>query len=188
MGVSWREAKVSDKKYLFEEWWEQCKRTRTMPQHLAEFRWLFDKVAYAEPLRILEIGTEKGGTLFFWSQLLCVVEDSVLVSVDLGDPHTILDLESFPKQPIVIHGNSHDPKVLAQVVKYQPFDFLLIDGDHSYAGVKADYKDYSPLVKPGGLIAFHDIGLVGSVRRFWRQLRGNKQEMCKLMGMGLITK
>ena len=39
----------------------------------------------------------------------------------------------------------------------QPVDFLFIDGDHRYPGVSRDYALYAPLVRPGGLIAFHDI-------------------------------
>ena len=33
-------------------------------------------------------------------------------------------------------------------------DLLFIDGDHSYEGVRQDYKMYSKLVRDGGLIAF----------------------------------
>ncbi|MCS7366302.1 MAG: class I SAM-dependent methyltransferase [archaeon YNP-WB-062] len=36
-------------------------------------------------------------------------------------------------------------------------DFLFIDGDHTYEGVKKDFEMYSPLVRGGGIIAFHDI-------------------------------
>lgn len=36
-------------------------------------------------------------------------------------------------------------------------DFLFIDGDHAYEGVKADFEMYSPLVRKGGLVALHDI-------------------------------
>ena len=37
-----------------------------------------------------------------------------------------------------------------------PFDFLLIDGDHRVRWVLADYHYWSPFVRPGGRIAFHD--------------------------------
>ncbi len=44
---------------------------------------------------------------------------------------------------------------------------LLIDADHSYGGVKADFEKWSPLVAPGGLIIFHDYTMVeGGVARF----------------------
>jgi len=35
-------------------------------------------------------------------------------------------------------------------------DFLWIDGDHSYKGVKRDIQDWVPLVKKNGIICFHD--------------------------------
>jgi MMP 1-O-methyltransferase len=40
-----------------------------------------------------------------------------------------------------------------------PIDLLFIDGDHSYEGVVKDYLDWAPLVKKGGIIAFHDVGI-----------------------------
>jgi predicted O-methyltransferase YrrM len=36
------------------------------------------------------------------------------------------------------------------------FNFLFIDADHSYEGVKEDYLAYFPMMNPGGLVAFHD--------------------------------
>lgn len=36
------------------------------------------------------------------------------------------------------------------------YDVLLIDGDHSYAGVKFDFEHYAPFVSPGGFIIFDD--------------------------------
>jgi len=37
-------------------------------------------------------------------------------------------------------------------------DFIFIDGDHSYDACKADIEAWSPFVKRGGVIAFHDFG------------------------------
>jgi predicted O-methyltransferase YrrM len=39
-----------------------------------------------------------------------------------------------------------------------PQDVLIIDGDHSYEGVKADFANYLPSVKVGGYIIFDDYG------------------------------
>ena len=36
------------------------------------------------------------------------------------------------------------------------FDFVLIDGDHSYEGVKSDFLKIRPYVRSGGVICFHD--------------------------------
>jgi predicted O-methyltransferase YrrM len=46
-----------------------------------------------------------------------------------------------------------------------PIRFLLIDADHSYEGVRADFRLWSPLVMPGGLVVFDDY-LMPEVARF----------------------
>lgn len=37
-----------------------------------------------------------------------------------------------------------------------PIDFLFIDGDHSWEGIDADWRGWSGLVSPGGVVALHD--------------------------------
>jgi hypothetical protein len=36
------------------------------------------------------------------------------------------------------------------------FDLVFIDADHSYEAVKRDWRDWTPKLKIGGLIALHD--------------------------------
>ncbi len=43
----------------------------------------------------------------------------------------------------------------------ETFDALFIDGNHSYEYVKKDYENYRDKVKPGGIIAFHDVNFEG---------------------------
>jgi len=40
----------------------------------------------------------------------------------------------------------------------QPIDLLFIDANHEYPAVLRDFEDWSPFVKHGGVIAFHDVG------------------------------
>lgn len=58
-------------------------------------------------------------------------------------------------------GISHDPATVHKAYQHLAggVDLLFIDGDHQYASVLTDWLLYSPLVKPGGLVAFHDFGL-----------------------------
>ena len=78
-------------------------------------------------------------------------------------------------------------------------DFVFIDGDHTYEGVKSDFLNYGPLVRPGGIIGFHDILPRPElpeiqVFRFWREVREkhNTKEIIgpdgsdKKVGIGLI--
>jgi predicted O-methyltransferase YrrM len=46
---------------------------------------------------------------------------------------------------------ARDPRVVAA-----PFDFVFIDGDHTYEGLRADWVAWSPLIAPGGIVALHD--------------------------------
>ncbi len=58
-------------------------------------------------------------------------------------------------------GMSYDPMTIQKVYQSASggVDLLFIDGDHQYASVLADWLLYSPLVRPGGVVAFHDIAL-----------------------------
>ena len=112
------------------------------------------------PKRILEIGSEHGAGLIFWDRV--VGSEGQVISIDnTGPPHNhrwTMDYSTCTSDMTFIAGNSHDPAVLEQVKNTLtgPLDFIFIDGDHSYAGVKRDFEDYSPLVRKGGLVGFHD--------------------------------
>lgn len=137
------------------------------------------------PRVVLEIGTAKGGTLF----LFCEFSDpkATVVSVDLpaGYPKWKIPLyQSFAGDEQSIHlirSDSHDRRTLEKIrviLGGRPIDFLFVDGDHTYEGVKQDFMMYGPLVRNGGLIAFHDIiagppELAGEVHRFWEEVKEN---------------
>ncbi|MCA8978004.1 MAG: class I SAM-dependent methyltransferase [Planctomycetes bacterium] len=60
-----------------------------------------------------------------------------------------------------VTGCSWDGDTVARVAAFpEPVDLLFIDGGHRFDEVKADWLAYKHLVRPGGIIAFHD-----SVRR-----------------------
>jgi len=62
------------------------------------------------------------------------------------------------------------------------WDYIYIDGDHSYSGVKHDYVSSWSRLKKGGLLGFHDIdvkdqyqGQEYGVRKLWKEIvRKNK--------------
>lgn len=37
-----------------------------------------------------------------------------------------------------------------------PVDFIFIDGDHSFDGLRSDWEAWSPLIAPGGIVMLHD--------------------------------
>lgn len=77
------------------------------------------------------------------------------------------------------HGDSHSAAFVAWRRALGPVDLVLIDGDHRYDAVRADWE--LARRSPCRLIAFHDIvgddpGSAG-VRRLWRELEGDKIEL-----------
>lgn len=44
----------------------------------------------------------------------------------------------------------------AAACDHRPVDFVFIDGDHSEEGLLDDWRAWSPLVEPGGIVALHD--------------------------------
>ncbi len=140
------------------------------------------------PRNILEIGTARGGTLYLLAQV--AAPNAQIVSLDLpggafgkGYADSKIPLfQSFANagQTIqCVRADSHNPttrSTVEQLFNHKPLDFLFIDGDHTYEGVAQDFEMYAPLVKPEGLIAFHDIvpgpsGRVGGVPQFWSETK-----------------
>jgi len=167
-------------------------------QNPYEIEALYKRVCELNPRRVLEIGTARGGTLYLWAQ--AAAEDATLVSVDLpgGDfggayPQARVPFyQAFAREQQHMHllrEDSHQTTTLEQVTSLfgeHEIDFAFIDGDHTYEGVKQDFEMYGPLVRPGGIIGFHDIvdrpdvpGL--EVNRFWDEIK-QKYEAYEFIG------
>jgi len=122
-----------------------------------------------KPEKFLEIGTCGGGTLFLFCRIAS--KNAKIISVDLpggvhggGYPEWKIPIYkkfvNTTQELHLIRADSHKEstkKDIEKLLDSKKLDVLLIDGDHTYEGVKKDFKMYSPLVKKGGLIIFHDI-------------------------------
>lgn len=157
----------------------------------SEVFYLFNLVKEKKFKNICEIGSYKGGTFF----LLCQAapDDATLISIDIKYPlERKLAHKLFGKsgQKInCIQGDTKDHntyKKLESALKGNSLDLLFIDGDHSLFGVMNDFIRYSPLVRKGGIIVFHDIcpdsllrtgvkseSFVGGVPLLWRAIKQN---------------
>lgn len=160
----------------------------------SEFASMVKLVREARPERIMEIGTAKGATLLCW----CRIASKHVISVDLeggihgggyppakqklyreftsGRPGVRLDL--FQENSQIMATRQKVEAVLGG----EKLDVLFIDGDHSYAGVRKDFDLWSPLVRQGGIVMFHDILPHTSVAhcevdRLWNELKSQHRHL-----------
>jgi predicted O-methyltransferase YrrM len=147
-------------------------------------------VSEEPPCSVIEIGTANGGSLFMLAR--AAASDARIVSIDMPGGEfgggyremaiRMIRASRVARQEIrLISGDSHDPVTVAAVKEFAaPADLLFIDGDHTLDGVAADFANYAPLVRSGGLVAFHDIvpgptAYVGEVPRYWADVKHGRR-------------
>lgn len=155
---------------------------------------------------ILEIGCADGGNFY----VMCKLSHPKGMKICIDDPNTSIYgidhqekiyeyMKNFSTGVHIIKKDSHSEECLydfKNILIDNHLDFIFIDADHTYEGVKKDFEMYSPFVKKGGHIAFHDIldtplhrSMNHGVSKFWKELVGNKKEFnsnAECMGIGII--
>lgn len=81
--------------------------------------------------------------------------------IALGAPH------------VYIHADAN----MAAKLWSKPISVLFIDGDHSYEGVQKDHNSWTPFVKKGGTILYHDYDHPDT-KRFLDDTYGDDKEVC----------
>lgn len=128
-------------------------------------QWLYGY--QAEIKSIVEIGVATGGSADVWRKFMS--EDGIYIGIDINlyNPAEFLYAEmekvikrfEDDKRMNFIIADSKAPETVARTMELlagRPVDFLFIDGYHSYEYAKSDYELYAPMVRPGGIVAYHD--------------------------------
>jgi len=151
-------------------------------QHRSEITALL-KLAEGNGTRVAcEIGAWDAGTSMMFSRGL-PLETLVVMDLYVRNRWRLRNAAPDDQTVRAVDGDSTHPltvRRLRRKLQGRQLDLLLIDGDHSWAGVRQDFLSYRELVRDGGLIAFHDLCEVrdpasarwaGDVPAFWRLLR-----------------
>jgi hypothetical protein len=139
----------------------------------------------SKPKNAIEIGSFCGITskILGW-QLSRLSSDSILYCIDIFDqttPHNYYGERYLKSSMTVNYERCFDENIesysdLIKKVKCSSdkavfsnnfkSEFIFIDGDHSYAGVKRDIIKYMPYLSVGGYVCFHDVtvGRCGTLR------------------------
>lgn len=170
---------------------------RKASQHPAEIGGLVDLFRRENVRSYLEIGARHGDT--FHHVMTSLPVGSVGIAVDLPGgawgqsssqaalEKAVADLKARGYRVAMVLGDSTSAEVWAAVgqahadlIAEEPrgFDAILIDGDHRYPGVLADWRIWG---RSAPLVAFHDIAGEGvrqktsgdpvEVPRLWRELK-----------------
>lgn len=136
-------------------------------QKKSEWVKVLEKARRRSPQTVLEIGTGQGGSLYSICRSLRTVE--TIITVDLPPGKTGL---RYPKQKEnffhefseknlhIIRGDSQRKTTRDKVngvLEGRTLDLLIIDGDHSYQGVKKDFESYIDLTSSDAMIVFDDV-------------------------------
>ena len=160
-----------------------------------EFLYLGYFLKGLRPVNILEIGT-LGGSFHFFN----ILSTGIKIGLNIDSYHIekYNEINGEDDNSIFIHGNSHEQGTFDKVKEIcDSFDFIFIDGDHTYEGVKIDFYLYKELLSDNGYIGFHDIDpehifvekdRYNDVNPFWNELQdGNKTSIiCNKSNVGKI--
>jgi hypothetical protein len=104
------------------------------------------------PVRMLEIGVSRGGSLDLWRQYFG--PDAVLFGVDI-DPACARQVD-MPSQVRI--GSQADPGFLRGVAgEMGGIDIVLDDGSHVASHQRTSFQTLWPLLSPGGLYVIEDL-------------------------------
>lgn len=135
---------------------------------------------------VLEIGSLHGDTLSYW--MAETEPGGVVMSIDqlvppadpryekqkLGHEFTWHQWAKQHQLTFCCFDRDSRERVLVELIYavMPEIDLLFIDGGHDYATCLADWKNYGPLVREGGMVAFHDLGREWpDVRKVWERAR-----------------
>jgi cephalosporin hydroxylase len=199
---------------MFTGWFDASKRptrehrgivlTAQIDWELRELIGIYDEL---KPRHVLEIGTQKGGTLWYWLEgrdpgTIVVNIDILQNTTDSEKTELPMRWASWSPHGVVYHGiigRSDDPAVIEQARQYLDgaIDFLFIDAVHTYEGARHDWLTYGPMVRSGGIVAFHDLVVPDfsphiRVIDLWREIQAagyNTRELragAKYGGIGIV--
>jgi len=115
-------------------------------------------VEWLQPQGILEIGLFRGQTALTLHRAQAAVKDWAYLGID-PDPVAISTTRAVLKKFGLGEKSQFTQETSRAGLENLPtIDFALIDGDHAYASVAADFAAVYNRLPVGGVVAMHDVG------------------------------
>jgi cephalosporin hydroxylase len=143
--------------------------------------WIYQEILYeVRPDVVIEIGSAYGGSTRYLADLLDLLQNGIVVSIDIDRSRYQLTHHRV----VELTGDSSDPSVLSRVqeICLNKKTIVIQDGGHTRAQVLRDLEDYSPFVSlssyfivedgivdlfnPGDGIGFEEDGPLAAIEEF----------------------
>lgn len=134
-------------------------------QNVLDLWTIQETIFEVKPEILIECGTNRGGSAFFYAQLFDLMGSGRVITVDIEKMHEI----SHPRITFLL-GSSVAPDVVEQVRSAADSTrgpiMVILDSDHSAGHVSKELEAYSPFVTPGSFLLVQDgvIDVLGMLR------------------------
>lgn len=165
-----------------------------MQQAPSEFAQLVQALMDRKPKTYLQVGSAAGGSERFICEKVGI---EILHIIDYGD-HPELPIWQTVNKPalqaqgvtILEHiGDSHDEAAEDFLAHHGlRYDLIGIDGDHTPAGARMDWKLIEPCLRPGALCWLHDIDSTkmrpcdNGASEVWEKLKARHKVIVEALG------
>ena len=151
------------------------------------YEFIYSLIKMTNAKNVMEIGVFEGYTSV--KMIDALPKDGKFTGIDIND-YLKNDLTSSGREIDFILGESI---TVMKAMKPKQFDFIFVDGDHSYANIVPEFKEVSRLISDGGIIAYHDTIGIPDVKRLMEHITKLKYSVLTFKtsdnrGLSLIQK
>jgi hypothetical protein len=129
----------------------QGKVSNKWSSYLTYYDRLFDPIK-DQPIRILEVGIQNGGSLETWSRYFKNAE--AILGCDIDEKCGALTFED-PRIDVIV-GNANSDITFKKIAARGPFDVIIDDGSHLSEDILVGFLNYFPHIRPGGIYVIED--------------------------------
>lgn len=124
-------------------------------QNVLDLWTIQEALAAVKPALLIETGTNRGGSAFFYANLFDLLGTGRVITVDVERMHAL----THPRVTWLL-GSAVEPGIVAQMQAAAKDAggpvFVILDSDHSARHVAQELKAYAPLVTPGSYLLVQD--------------------------------
>jgi cephalosporin hydroxylase len=133
-------------------------------QNVLDLWTIQEAISSVQPALLIETGTDRGGSALFYANLMDLLDQGEVITIDIVRNHTL----DHPRVKF-LQGSSTDPEIVDRVREaVNGTDgpvMVILDGNHDRDHVAAELELYAPLVTPGSLLLSQD-GVIDRFRIF----------------------